>query len=88
MPIVHRSLTFDGNSIDVEKRTAQIVWTTGERVLRKNWGNEPVYEVLDMSPSSINLRLLNDKAPLLIDHNGVSVRNIVGVIEPGSALIF
>ena len=87
MPIVHRSLTFDGNSIDVEKRTAQIVWTTGERVLRKNWGNEPVYEVLDMSPSSINLRLLNDKAPLLIDHNGVSVRNIVGVIEPGSALI-
>lgn len=87
MSVVHRSLTFDGNSIDVEKRTAQIVWTTGAKVLRKNWGNEPVYEELDMSQSSINLSALNNKAPLLIDHNGGSVRNIVGVIESGSASI-
>ncbi len=36
MQIVHRSLIFDGNSIDVEKRTAQIVWSTGAKVLRKN----------------------------------------------------
>ena len=63
MSIVHRSLTFDGNSIDVEKRTAQIIFSTGAKVLRKNWGNEPVYEVLDMSSSSVNLRQLNDKAP-------------------------
>ena len=87
MTIVHRSLTFDGNSIDVEKRTAQIIWSTGEKVLRKNWGNEPVYEELDMSQGCVNLNSLNNKAPLLIDHNSGSVRNIVGVIEQGSAIV-
>ena len=87
MKIVHRSLTFDGNSIDVEKRTAEIIWTTGEKVLRRNWGSEPVHEVLDMSDNAVNLQSLNNKAPLLIDHNGRSVQNQVGIIETGSAFI-
>ncbi len=40
-----------------------------------------------MSAPSVNLNSLNNKALLLIDHNSGSVRNIVGVIEPGSASI-
>ena len=87
MQIIHRSLSFDGNSIDVENRTAQIVWSSGAKVLRKNWGSEPIYEELDMSQNSINLTSLNNKAPLLIDHNSGSVRNIVGVLEVGSAIV-
>ena len=87
MGMLHRSLSFDGNSVDVEKRTVGIIWSSGEKVLRKNWGGSSVYEELDMSNEAINLTSLNDRAPFLIDHNSASVRNQIGIIEPGSASI-
>ena len=87
MSLVHRSMTFDDKSIDESARTAKIKWTTGASVLRRNWTTNPVYEELDMTREAINLSSLNDNAPLLMDHNSASVRNIVGVIEPGSAYI-
>jgi hypothetical protein len=85
MLIMHRSFSFDGNSIDKEARTAEIVWSSGARVLR-NWRGQTIYEELDMSDDAIDLSRLNDNAPLLIDHNSSS-DNLIGVIVPGSAYI-
>lgn len=82
-----RSALFDQNVIDVKKRTARIVWSTGAKVLRSGWKSAPVYEELDMSRDAVDLSFLNNKGSLLIDHNSSSVKNIVGVVEVGSAEI-
>ena len=87
MSFIHRSFSFDENSVDEAQRTARIVWSTGAPVKRNNWATTPVLEELDMSIEAINLELLNDKAPLLMDHNSGSIRNIVGYVVPGSAYI-
>lgn len=80
-----RSFSFDGNSIDKESRTAEIVWSSGAKVLR-NWRGQTIYEELDMSNDAIDLSRLNDNAPLLVDHNSTS-DNLIGVIVPGSVYI-
>lgn len=68
-----RSTNFARSAIDVEARTVELAWGSEEPVQR--WGG---FEVLDMSPTAVQMDRLRTGAPLLMDHNSTDQ---VGVIE-------
>jgi len=69
-------------SINVEKRTFDITWSTGAKVLRSNWYDGAFYEELSMDPKHVRMgRLTSGTAPFLGDHNGYRVADQPGVIE-------
>jgi HK97 family phage prohead protease len=76
-----RTYSFEPSSIDLEKRTVDLCVSTGERVLRNNWFDTPVYEQLEISERAIDLKRFKRKAPLLIDHNIYYLGSQVGVVE-------
>ncbi len=67
------------DSIDPEKRTVEVVWTTGARVLRGFW--ETWYEELSLDPAHVRMDRLNNGAPLLNAHNAYDVGSVIGVVE-------
>ena len=68
-------------SVNSEKRTAEVVWSTGAQVKRYDYWNDEYYmEELSMDSDSVNLERLNKGAPLLSDHNG-TLQNTIGVVE-------
>lgn len=71
-------------SIDEKNRTVDVVWTTGERVLRGWW--DQYYEELDMSPGAVRMgRLQSGKAPLLNAHQSYDLSDQIGVVQKNSA---
>lgn len=77
-----RRAEFAGSSVNIEKRTAEIIFTTGARVLRSNWSDGKFWEELEVSEKAVDLSRFNSgRAPLLVDHDGRSVGSVVGVIE-------
>lgn len=72
----------DVTSINVEKRTFEVMFSTGAKVLRSSWYDGPFYEELSMDPKAIRMgRLASGTAPFLTNHDGSRVEDIPGVIE-------
>ncbi len=71
--------TLSPSSIDEEKRTVEVVWTTGARVLRGFF--EQFYEELSLDPKHVRMDRLNGGAPLLDAHNGRDLAGVIGVVE-------
>lgn len=72
----------DVTSVNAEKRTFDIMWSTGAKVLRSSWYDGQFYEELSMDPKAIRMgRLTSGTAPFLMDHNGYRVAETPGVIE-------
>ena len=70
------------SSINAEKRTFEVMFSTGAKVLRSSWYDGPFFEELSMDPAHVRMdRLKSGTAPLLADHNGRSVSATLGVIE-------
>lgn len=70
-------------SIDVEKRTVDLIWSTGAKVLRGFFN--PFFEELSMKPAHVRMeRLKSGKAPLLNTHRSGSVDDVIGVVEKAS----
>lgn len=67
------------STLNVEKRTVEIVWTTGARVLRGLW--DPFLEELSLDPKHVRMERLNGGAPLLDSHNADGIRAVLGVVE-------
>lgn len=67
-------------TFDAEKRTVELVWTTGAKGLRRGWDGE-YFEELEVSKKAIRLDRLNNGAPLLAAHESYSLRGVVGVVE-------
>lgn len=90
MPIRHIDLPLQIRlapigTVDKEKRTVELVWTTGARVQRYDWFNdEPFFEELSLAPSSVRLDRLNNGAPLLNTHGRYSLEDVIGVVENAS----
>jgi len=75
-------------TIDIEQRTAEVVFTTGAAVERSDPRIGAYQEVLSLAPGHVRLERLNSgAAPLLADHAGREVAAQLGVIEAGSARI-
>lgn len=68
-------------SIDAAKRTVDVVWTTGAKVLRSSWFDGPFYEELSLDPAHVRLGRLNNGAPFLANHDGYDVARTLGVVE-------
>lgn len=83
MPPLSMRAAFAPNSVNVEARTAQLVWTTGARVLRGMF--EPFYEELSLDPNHVRMgRLQSGAAPLLDSHRASGIGDILGVVESAS----
>jgi phage head maturation protease len=79
MPALEFRAQFVPGTIDEERRTVQIVWTTGARVLRGFF--DQYYEELSLDPKHVRMNRLNGGAPLLDSHNSDSLRSVIGVVE-------
>src|SRR5262245_56156329 len=67
-------------TVDVDKRTVQVTWTTGARVLRGFF--EPYYEELSLDPKHVRMeRLRRGAAPLLNSHSSSDLSDVIGVVE-------
>jgi hypothetical protein len=76
------SMRAEVTSIDVEKRTFEVMWSTGAKVLRSSWYSGDFYEELSMDPAHIRMgRLTSGTAPFLLNHDGYNVAEVPGVIE-------
>lgn len=67
-------------TVDREKRTVDVVWSTGYRGLRRGWDG-PYYEELSMEPKHVDLSRLNAGASVLDTHSRWDLKSIIGVVE-------
>ncbi|MFW7382406.1 MAG: hypothetical protein ACOH5I_26650 [Oligoflexus sp.] len=78
--IIYRAAKFLPKTVSEEERTVDLVWTTGSRVLRVPWFDEPYFEELSVEDSSIRLQRLNGGAPLLDSHESRNLSDQIGVV--------
>jgi len=80
-------------SANEDKRTVEMVWSTGVRVRRNGFlpdgsGYGPYDEELSMEPGAVDLSRMNDgRAPVLDAHFNGSMDHQLGTVVPGSAEI-
>ena len=83
----HRAADLTPASFDAERRTFDIVWTTGARVKRYSWQEGEIDEELEVSSQAIDLMRMNAGAPVLNSHRSGELADVIGVIVPGSARV-
>ena len=72
---------FAPETINVEERTVELVWSTGAQVRRASWSRGDYIEELSMAPGAVRLERLNKGAPLLDAHDSYSLRSQIGVVQ-------
>jgi hypothetical protein len=72
---------FAPETINVEARTVELVWSTGAQVRRASWSRGDYIEELSLAPGHVRLDRLNSGAPLLNSHNSFTLSDVVGVVE-------
>jgi phage head maturation protease len=68
------------DSVNVEDRTIEVVWTTGAKGLRRSWEGD-FYEELGTAPENVDMSRLQSGAPFLASHDASSLDNVIGVVE-------
>ncbi len=68
-------------SLDAEKRTVEVTWTTGAAVLRSSHWDGDYYEELSLDPAHVRMGRLENGAPLLAVHNSFNLDAVLGVVE-------
>ena len=69
-------------SVDAERRTVEVVWSTGAAVRRRDpWTGKRYDEVLSLEEAHVDLCRLNGGAPLLNTHGAWDLRDVIGVVE-------
>ena len=69
-------------SVDAERRTVDLVWSTGAAVRRRNsWTGKRYDEVLSLEEAHVDLSRLNGGAPLLNTHGAWDLSDVIGVVE-------
>lgn len=84
LPIQTRLAPID--AVDVSARTANVVWSTGARVKRREWLDWDAYqdywEELSLDPAHVRMgRLQSGSAPVLNAHNRWNLEDQIGVVE-------
>ena len=82
-PMIIRAETSPG-SVDRDKRTFDVVFSTGSTVRRSSWSKGPYNESLAMGTENVRLDRLNSGAPLLDSHMSSGVSAQLGVVESAS----
>jgi len=71
---------FQPLTYDAERRTVELVWTTGAKGRRRSWDGD-YFEELEVTESAVRLGRLNNGAPLLAVHDLRSLKAVIGVVE-------
>jgi len=87
LPVIGRAATVRAESVNMEARTVEIVWTTGATVRRWSWTDGEIEESLEVTPQAVDLARLNAGAPFLNSHNSHELDAVLGVVVDGSARI-
>jgi hypothetical protein len=75
-------------AVDEVDRTVDLIFSTGADVVRSDWGTGERYmERLSLNPKHVRLDRLNSGAPLLNNHNAETLRDQIGVVVAGSAIV-
>ncbi|WP_065890654.1 prohead protease/major capsid protein fusion protein [Pseudomonas sp. 35 E 8] len=69
------------DTVDIESRTVELVWTTGAKGRRWSWDVGSYMEELEVSDTAVRLDRLNNGAPLLGVHNQYELRAVLAVVE-------
>lgn len=67
------------STLDEEKRTVDVIWTTGAPVLRGFF--DQFWEELSLDPKHVRMDRLTNGAPLLDAHNNSDLKGVIGVVE-------
>ncbi|OSM07358.1 prohead protease/major capsid protein fusion protein [Magnetofaba australis] len=82
LPMQVRAAAFAPESVDAEKRTIELVWSTGAAVRRRDSrSGKPYEEQLSLDARHVNLNRLNGGAPLLDSHRAWNLGDVIGVVE-------
>ena len=83
IPVLSLRAAIQPDTIDEEKRTVEVIWTTGARVLRGFF--DQYWEELSLDPKHVRMDRLNSgSAPLLNAHNSDDLSSVIGVVERAS----
>lgn len=84
IPMLVLRAAFVPASANEETRTVDMVWSTGAKVLRRPWFDEPYFEELSLEEKAVRLGRLNNGAPLLNSHRNYDLSHVIGVVEEAS----
>lgn len=73
--------SFVPNTWNEEKRTIDVVWTTGARGKRFSWTVGYYYEELSTESRHVDLSRLKSGASVLNNHKAYDLKDIIGVVE-------
>lgn len=71
---------FEPSTFDAERRTVEVIFTTGARGKRRSWTG-PYFEELEVSEAAVNLERLNNGASVLNTHSTWDIRDVIGVVD-------
>src|SRR5688572_1917255 len=80
--LLTRAATFTPSTFDKDKRTVQVVFSTGTEVSRYDFDG-PYIERLSLEPSAVDLSELIG-GPVLNAHNRFDLKDILGVVDAAS----
>lgn len=86
LPRAQTRAAFVPGTFNAEKRTVDVVWSTGARGPRWDWDIGRYYEELSMDPAHVKLERLNAGASVLNSHQSRDLSAVIGAIVPGSAV--
>lgn len=75
------------DSVNVDTREVDVVWTTGAQVRRYDWYDGDYLEELSLDPGACDLTRLNSGAPLLDSHESDELDSVLGNVVDGTAVI-
>lgn len=82
LPAMQRAAQIEPSTFDAEKRTVEVVFTTGARVRRYDWFRERYYEEeLVVSEDAVDLARMNAGASVLNTHGQYDLNDVIGVVE-------
>lgn len=82
LPAMVRAAQIEPSTFNAEKRTVEVVWTTGAKVRRYDWWRERYYEEeLVVSDEAIDLSRMNAGASVLNTHGQYDLDDVIGVVE-------
>ncbi len=81
LPALAFRAAFEPSTIDAEKRSVVVRWSTGAKVLRGGFFTEPFHEELSLQTESVRMDRLRTGAPLLNSHASQNLSDQIGVVE-------
>lgn len=81
LPLQGRAASVRPETVNVESRTFECLFSTGATVRRWSWSDGEIEESLDVSPEAMDMTRLVAGAPFLNSHSSYNLEDIIGVVE-------